>query len=277
MTVSRTGLGVATGALVGGTAGAIASKDDRVRGALGGAAIGGGLGALVGKLTARKPPSVSSVPHVPTDAPNWLRWSMERSSPQRATELYGRWKTKSASPSFFAFGDELIKIAFYQTLRNGFTQALKEGWHGTTEQIAAGDGATWFGKGRQIKPGMSRGARMLDEFTSLGGATRGLPVGAKSMMAIGTGMMARDALRPVDPTGQERSRTERLTGLAANTVGGLVGSAAGNRLLPGLWGSLAGGALGSLGAEKLVTAPFHHRNPAQVQQPQTQQPYGAQA
>lgn len=184
--------------------------------------------------------------------------------------------------TFKAFGDELVKIAFFQKVRNGFTQALKEGWHGTPEQIAAGDGASWFGKGRQIKPGMGRGGRMLEEFSSLGGATRALPIGSKTMMAVGTGLMAREALRPVDATGQGRSRPERVTGLVGNTVGGLVGSAIGNRIRPGLAGSVIGGLAGGYGAEKLVTAPFSMaRRRNQMSQPQPQyapQPYdGAQA
>lgn len=177
--------------------------------------------------------------------------------------------------TFLAFGDELVKIAFYQTLRNGFVNALKEGWHGSPEQIAAGEGATWFGKGRQIKPGMGRWARMGEEMASLGGATRVLPIGAKSMMALGTGVMAQQALKPVDPSGQGRSRTERLTGLGANTVGGLIGSAIGNRISPGLVGSVAGGALGGMGAEKLVASPFaaaRRRRMAQMQQQPAMQP-----
>lgn len=153
--------------------------------------------------------------------------------------------------TFQAFGDELVKIAFFQTVRRGFVNALKEGWHGTP-----GNEATWFGRGREIRPGMGRMGRMAEEMSSLGGATRALPVGAKSMMALGTGLMAREAIKPTDPTGQDRSRTERLSGLAANTVGGLVGSAMGNRLRPGMLGSLGGGLVGGLAAERLVTAPF---------------------
>lgn len=154
-----------------------------------------------------------------------------------------------------AFSDELVKIALFQGVKNGFVNTLREGWHGSLDPNSP-DRTTWFGKGRQISPGSGRVARMAEEMSSLGGATKALPVGGKSMMALGTGLMAREALRPVDPTGQNRSRAERLSGLAANTVGGLVGSAFGTRLRPGLLGSLGGGLVGGLAAEKLVTAPF---------------------
>lgn len=174
------------------------------------------------------------------------------------------------APTFQAFGSELVKIAFYQRLKKGFINTLKEGWHGTP-----GNEATWFGKGRQITPGMGRGARMMEEATSLGGLTRALPVGAKSMMLLGTGLMAREALKKEDPTGHQRSRTERMTGLAGNTVGGLVGSAVGNRVMPGMIGSLGGGILGGLAGEKILSAPFaaarRHRMAQQQQTPQ--QPY----
>ncbi len=171
-----------------------------------------------------------------------------------------------------AFSDELTKIALFQGARAGLAGALREGWHGTP-----GNEATWFGRGREIKPGMSRGARMLEEATSLGGTTKALPVGGKSMMLLGTGLMAREAMKPVDPTGQQRSRTERMTGLAGNTVGGLLGSTVGNRLRPGLLGSAVGGILGAGLAEKVVTAPFaalrNHRVGMQQAQPQQMAQY----
>lgn len=170
-----------------------------------------------------------------------------------------------------AFTDELTKIAFFQKLRAGAVNALKEGWHGTPNNPS-----TWFGQGRVITPGMSRGAKMWEEASSLGGATKALPIGAKSMMALSTGLMAREALRPQDSTGQNRSRTERMTGLAGNTIGGLLGSTVGNRLLPGLVGSAVGGIVGAGLGEKAVTAPFralrNHRMATQQQAPAQQVP-----
>lgn len=168
-----------------------------------------------------------------------------------------------------AFSDELVKIALFQGARHdGLVNTMREGWHGSLDPNSP-DRATWFGKGRQIKPGMGRWARMGEEMASLGGATKALPIGGKTMMALGTGLMAREALRPIDSSGQNRSRAERLTGLAGNTVGGLVGSAVGNRMHPGLLGSLVGGAIGGIGAEKVMTAPFamarHTAQPPQNQ------------
>lgn len=173
--------------------------------------------------------------------------------------------------TFQAFGDELVKIAFFQTLRRGFVGALREGWHGTP-----GNEMTWFGKGREMRPGMGRKARMAEEMTSLGGATKALPLGGKSLMALSTGLMAREALKPADPTGQDRSRTERLTGLAANTVGGLVGSAFGNRFRPGVLGSLGGGIAGGLAAEKMVAAPFAAARQRQTARQAAQNQYNMQ-
>ncbi len=172
--------------------------------------------------------------------------------------------------TFLAFGNELVKLALYEKLRNGFVSALKEGWHGTPTNPQ-----TWFGRGRVMTPGMNTGQKIMENATSLGGFTRALPIGGKSMMMLGTGLMARDALKPQDPTGRDRSRAERMTGLAGNTVGGLLGSTLLSRAVPSsrfiapIVGGIGGGMLG----EKVVTKPFKMmRDRQQVQQtPQTQQ------
>jgi hypothetical protein len=188
-----------------------------------------------------------------------------------------------------SFRDEMEKIAglpasalpgrvgkAFQKPGARFVQALKEGWHGTPEQIAAGNGNTWFGQGTKITPEMGRLGRAWERFSSLGGLTKALPVGAKSMTALSTAVMARDALKAQDASGQNRSRTERLTGLAGNTVGGLVGGALASKALPGsalaapIVGSIAGGMLG----EKLTTLPWanKHQAPPMYQQVQQQFP-----
>lgn len=208
------------------------------------------------------------------------------------------------TPSFESFSDEMVKIAFFKRVAKGFTSALGEGWHGVGAANAVTRN-TWAGKGRQIKPSYdpsafshrpmdprslaaghryrpTAGHRVMEEVTSLGGLTKALPVGAKSMLAAGTGIMALQAMKPHDPTGMERSRAERLTGLGANTVGGLAGSALAMRALRGRGGFLGaiaapmvGGMLGGHLAEKAVTTPFRAARVAGAAQPLPQEPsYG---
>jgi hypothetical protein len=191
------------------------------------------------------------------------------------------------NPSFEAFADEMVKIAFLKRLAKGFTNALSEGWHGVGPEGSMTRN-TWFGRGADIKPSFDQnrwggshapvdprsiaaghryrptaGTRAWEQVSSLGGLTKALPVGAKSMMAIPTALMAAQALKGHDPSGQERTRSERVTGLAANTVGGLVGSSLAMKALKGrggLLGAMAapmvGGMLGGSLAEKATTAPF---------------------
>ncbi len=166
--------------------------------------------------------------------------------------------------TFLAFSDELVKIAFYKRLAKGFMGAMKEGWHGTQANPQS-----WFGQGRQITPGMSSMGRRWEELSSLGGLTRALPVGNKSMLALGTYMGAREALRPEDPTGQQRSRAERVTSLAADTAGGLAGTAMALRLAPksGIVAPILGGIVGSKLTRSVATAPFKAFRHPQQQQP----------
>lgn len=153
-----------------------------------------------------------------------------------------------SSVDFSSFGDEFIKIAFIKKLSNAFMNVLREGWHGTKESPNK-----WLGEGRSLSP--SYAGRAWQEASSLGGMTRVLPVGAKSMMLIGTGAMIPSTLTKTDPTGQQRSRTERVVGLAGNTIGGLAGSVIGSRLSP-RFGGIVGGIGGGILAEKALTKPF---------------------
>lgn len=171
------------------------------------------------------------------------------------------------SKTFLAFGDELTKIAFFEKVSIGFIQALKEGWHGSPEQIARGEGQSWFGKGPNmrlrpqadgsLKP-LSRAGRAWQRISSLGGMTRILPVGGKSMTVLPAVISAPSLLKKEDPSGQQRSRAERVLGFAANTVGGLAGSALAMKAAPGsaLLAPMLGGMVAGTAAEKLVTAPL---------------------
>ena len=122
--------------------------------------------------------------------------------------------------TFLAFGDEITKIAFMNQLAKGFKSVLHEGWHGTKA---------------------APNSRLN-----------------KGLMLLGTGLMAKDAIKPTDASGLGRSRTERLTGLAGNTIGGMAGSSAMLRLMPShpLLGGIAGGIGGAVMGEKLMTGPW---------------------
>ena len=148
-----------------------------------------------------------------------------------------------------AFADELSKIA---GLKTHLMDALHRGWHGT-----AANPQRWMGEGLKITPGMGRGARIFEHAASLGGATKYLPVGAKSMALLGTGMMLPYALSKHDPSTMGKSRAERVTGLVGNTLGGLTAS--GLMLGAGVkspYALIGGGLLGSVAGERLMTSPF---------------------
>lgn len=176
-----------------------------------------------------------------------------------------------------AFADELVKIAASaddvaktvvnqvnarQGLRAKAMDALRTGWEGVGPE-GSPTRMTWRGTG--LAPAAQRAAmspvgRAFDTATSLGGLTKYLPVGPKSLMVAGTAAMLPQVLAKEDPTGQDRSRLERTTGFAANTLGGLAGAGALMKTQFGskhpILSSIAGGLGGGLAAEKLVTAPF---------------------
>ncbi len=56
----------------------------------------------------------------------------------------------------------------------------------------------------------------------MGGLTKLLPVGGKAMTVAGMIGPTVSALRRQDPAGMERSRAERLSGLAGNMLGGML-------------------------------------------------------
>lgn len=162
--------------------------------------------------------------------------------------------------SLKAFGDELEKIAILRRAGKALMDAAHMGWHGVAGTPSA---QHWFGQGlapAAERATMGRFGKAFDTATSLGGATKYLPVGAKSLMVAGALGQAQQALKPEDPTGQGRSRLERGVGLAGNLAGGLVGTGALLRtgigkkhpILSSMIGGIGGGMLG----EKLVTAPW---------------------
>ena len=189
--------------------------------------------------------------------------------------------------SFKAFGDELLKIAFADTMVNGFKDALKWGWHGDPNAVPGSFmEQRWGGQGLATaseRAGMGRIGKAFDTATSLGGATKYLPVGAKSMMALGTALQAREALKDEDATGQGRSKTERMTGVAGNALGSLAGAGKMMKMMPNhpIIANIVGGVGGGIIGEKVTTAPWRMRRkllqrPIAPSQMQYQGPYSQQ-
>lgn len=130
------------------------------------------------------------------------------------------------SQMFSSFGEELTKIAFFRHLAQGFGGALRAGWGGTASQ--------------------SRGMRALNTMGNIAGPALALP-----------GAVSRE-----DPSGQGRTRTERVLGLAGSTVGGMAASGAAlNRLGSSAKGwkgfvlPTAAGVAGSVLGQTVATAP----------------------
>ncbi len=171
------------------------------------------------------------------------------------------------SAAMTAFRDEMVKLGRRKGGGGWLRKTLHAGWEG----VGPEDSMTrnrWFGQGLASKAeraNMGGFGRALDTATSLGGLTKVLPVGAKSMMAVGTALQARDAFQQEDPTGQGRSRAERGTGLAGGTAGGLLGTGMLMRSGFGrkhpIIGSMVGGIGGTIAGEKLTTLPFKKRRP----------------
>jgi hypothetical protein len=131
-------------------------------------------------------------------------------------------------------------------------KSLKEGWNYGGEIVRDGvkkyapasevPGKGWLGVGKQLTPDADVISRVGENITTLGGATKYLPVGPKSLtVGIGAATLP-GAVSAEDQTGEGRSRTERIGRWAGNMAGGLIGAPHG---LPGaLGGSVIGEQLG---------------------------------
>ena len=123
--------------------------------------------------------------------------------------------------------------------KNMLDAAGKQVWHERPD-------ATWFGKGK---------------------VTRYLPIGDKSIISGITAASIPGAVRKEDDTGQNRSRAERVSGLAGGTLGSVLGMGA-LAHIPGFRGTgpmkslgitraIIGGLGGGILGEHLATKPFH--------------------
>ena len=136
------------------------------------------------------------------------------------------------------FSDELEKIAFMANVGTKIVNTIKpvgkylqKGWN------AGG----WMGAGKQ-------GPGAFESVTSLGGLTKHLPVGNKSLTVGFGALQAKDAIKKEDPTGQGRSRAERMGSLVGGTAAGLAGMNMGlvGGMATGIGGDIVGGKLGKL-------------------------------
>ena len=114
--------------------------------------------------------------------------------------------------TFSAFADELVKIAgFQQNVGNAIVHTAK-------------------GAGKLLHQGWTSGGTF-----------------GKVTTLAGTGLMLPGAVSKEDPTGQGRTRTERMAGLAGGTLGGLAGGAS-----PSFLKSMVGGLAGGVGGEMIA-------------------------
>lgn len=121
---------------------------------------------------------------------------------------------------------------------NIFRNALATGWHGNKD--LPGGINRWYGK------------------TNIGKLPIYYP-GAKTMTSLFTAMQLPDALAKEDPTGQGRSRAERLAVLGAGQIGNLAGGSLINKNLGSTMNSIAPMVTGMAGqylAEGAASIPF---------------------
>ena len=138
-------------------------------------------------------------------------------------------------------------------------RGLKEGWNYGGQVMKGGKltyetasklpGKGWLGVGKQ-------GEGAWETATSLGGATKYLPVGPKALTVGFAATELPAAVAEEDPTGEGRSRAERIGNFAGNLGGGLIGAP------HGMSGSVAGSMLGSYAGGKAGKV-LKGRKPAQ--------------
>lgn len=152
-----------------------------------------------------------------------------------------------------AFLDEvgLIKEAagIMQNVGSRIAQTMSKGWNHPS--------MAWGGQGFVRDATRGRLGNAAEHAMTLGGATKYLPVGGKSM-TVGMGALGiPGAVAKEDPSGQGRSRAERLGGLAAGTAAGVALAPAGlvTQIAGGIGSDVAGSAIGRAisGRKKKVT------------------------
>lgn len=179
---------------------------------------------------------------------------------------------------FRSFSDEMKKIAGFGDVAKGVGKWLKTapewvstGWkkpvglyEKATHEIPH---PTVAGKMKKVPLTDAKGEQVWHDrpdatWMGKGKITSKLPVGDKSIYTGLTAMAVPGALKKEDPQGLERSRAERVSGLAGSTVGALAGMGAMAHLPMkglGITRSIVGGLGGSILGERMATTPFRHK------------------
>ena len=151
--------------------------------------------------------------------------------------------------TYAAFSDELTKIGGIGKTMGGFA---RRGW-----DDLAGIGSMSGGVSKNVRGGGWLGKQVNKDGTK--SWRRNLPIGGKSLGVGITAAMVPGALRQQDSLGKGRSRTERVSSLTGETMGGLMGAGAalslpGKRF--GLLRSIGGAIGGSILGSAAVTTPW---------------------
>ena len=165
------------------------------------------------------------------------------------------------------FVDEMEKIAFMRNLGTRIVSSAKPAAKFVNQSWNSSSG--WMGAGKEIVPaslhnaGTGRLGRAYENVASLGGLTKHLPVGQKSL-TVGFGALGvKDALKKEDESGLGRSRAERMGKAVGGTVAGIAGMGMGTSargmiggMAAGVGGDYLGGRLGrAIKGRKKATAP----------------------
>lgn len=161
-----------------------------------------------------------------------------------------------------AFEDELEKIALAKTafmanvgtkivhtvkpaLKAG-ADLMRKGWNTGGNQTGRFKG--WMGAGKEISATTGTAGKIYENVSTLGGLTKHLPVGPKALTVGFGALQAKDALKKEDPSGQGRSRAERLGSTIGGTAAGIAGGAMGipGAIATGIAGDYLGGRAGRL-------------------------------
>jgi len=122
--------------------------------------------------------------------------------------------------------------------------------------------ATWMGRGNNSVDGEA-----ALPWNQRKGVTKYLPVGDKGILTGLTAASLPGALSQQDPHGLDRSRGERVSGLAGGTIGSLMGMGAMAHLPMKRFGiprAIIGGIGGSIIGERVATAPHRALRKAEM-------------